>query len=136
MKKILCIAIAVAAALALGSCTKEGTAISNTLNLDGKAYKVDFRGGFDEQIFDMDIHFIDESSLANDWGMMWASGKVGTFSLPAPQADFMLSRNNMDPIFAFKSGTVKSWIEEGCLCLVVDAITSEGNSLKLSVKSE
>ena len=137
MKKILLVAFAFVAALAIFSCNKEDADITNTLKYDGKTYKVDFEGYVNpDNSFDSDIHFLEESALEQAWSMMWATGKVGSFSLPAKEEDFLLTKNtypnyNID----FKSGTAKSWVDDDKrLCLVVDGVTKEGKKLKLSVR--
>jgi hypothetical protein len=138
MKKFILVAFALVAAFVMGSCSKEETDITNTLKYDGKTYKVDFEGYVgQDNFFDSDIHFLEESDLEQAWSMMWARGKVGSFSLPAKEEDFQLTKNtypnyNID----FKSGTAKSWVDDDKhLCLVVDGVTTDGKKLKLSVKS-
>ena len=138
MKKILLIALAFVAALVIGSCTKEDASITNTLKYDGKTYKVDFQGYVNQDnTYDSDIHFLEESDLEQAWSMMWARGKVGSFSLPAKEEDFQLTKNTY-PNYSidFKSGTAKSWVDDDKrLCLIVDGVTTDGKKLKLSVKS-
>ena len=138
MKKILLIALAFVAALVIGSCTKEDASITNTLKYDGKTYKVDFQGYVNQDnTYDSDIHFLEESDLEQAWSMMWAVGKVGSFSLPAKEEDFLLTKNTYpNYTIEFKSGTAKSWVDDnGHLCLVVDGVTNDGKKLKLSVRS-
>ena len=138
MKKYLVLAVfALIAFMACSKDNKDGD-ITNTLVYDGQTYKVDFEGGFDENgMYNCDIHFVGESSLAQAWGMMWAVGKVGTFTLPAKEEDFQLTKNTYpDYDIKFKSGTAKSWVDDKYLCLVVDGKTEDGKSLKLSVKSQ
>lgn len=139
MKKLLFVALALVAAFATCSCSKEDdTSITNTLKYDGKTYKVDFQGYVSQDnTFDSDIHFLEESDLEQAWSMMWARGKVGSFSLPAKEEDFQLTKNtypnyNID----FKSGTAKSWVDDDKrLCLIVDGVTTDGKKLKLSVRN-
>lgn len=138
MKKILLVVFA--AALAICSCTKEDATITNTLTYDGKTYEVDFQAVLSSEFdngFDSDIHFLEDSDLYNAWGMMWATGKLGTFSLPANEEDFKLMKNTYpDYIIDFKSGTAKSWIDDNNhVCLVVDGVTTDNKKLKLSVRS-
>lgn len=138
MKKILLIALAFVAALVIGSCTKEDASITNTLKYDGKTYKVDFQGYVNQDnTYDSDIHFLEESDLEQAWSMMWAVGKVGSFSLPAKEEDFLLTKNTYpNYTIEFKSGTTKSWVDDnGHLCLIVDGVTKDGKKLKLSVRS-
>lgn len=139
MKKlfgILVIAIAVVAAFSACNKDKEGDEITNTLTLNGKSYKIDLSAAVNDNTFDCDIHFVEDSDLANNWGMMWVTGKLGTHQLPAAEEDFMLTKNtfpNYD--VAFKSGTAKAWVD-GTLCIVVDGVMEDGTKLKISVKSE
>ena len=139
MKKILLLAFAFVAALAISSCTKEdATKITNTLKYDGKTYKVDFQAHVDpSNFFDSDIHFLEESDLEQAWSMMWATGVVGSYTLPAKEEDFLLTKNTVpDYEIEFKSGTAKSWVDyENHLCLVVDGVTTNGKKLTLSVRS-
>ena len=137
MKKIFYLAIALVAALCISSCNKDETNITNTLTYDGKVYKVDFQAHVVDGEFDSDIHFLEESALEEAWSMMWAMGKIGTFTLPAKEEDFILTKNTY-PNYAidFKSGTAKSWEDEtNHVCLVVDGVTTDGKKLKLSVRS-
>ena len=138
MKKILLLAFAFVAALAVFSCTKEDADITNTLKYDGKTYKVDFQGYVNpDNTFDSDIHFLEDSDLEQAWSMMWAVGKVGSFTLPAKEEDFLLTKNTYPNYeIEFKSGTAKSWVDaDNRLCLIVDGVTKEGKKLKLSVRS-
>ena len=138
MKKILLLAIALVAALSISSCTKDDTHITNTLNYDGKTYKVDFQAYVNpDNTFDSDIHFLEDSALEEAWSMMWAVGKIGTFTLPAAEADFILTKNTFpDYAIDFKSGTAKSWVDDNNkVCLVVDGVTTDNKKLKLSVRS-
>lgn len=138
MKKLLFVALALVAAFAICSCSKEEADITNTLKYDGKTYKVDFQGYVSQDnTFDSDIHFLEESDLEQAWSMMWATGKVGSFSLPAKEEDFMLTKNTYpDYTIDFKSGTAKSWIDDdNHLCLVVDGVTTDNKKLKLSVRN-
>ncbi|MBR5924954.1 MAG: hypothetical protein IKZ60_05770 [Bacteroidales bacterium] len=138
MKKILFVAFAFVAALAFFSCTKEDASITNTLKYDGKTYKVDFMSYVNpDNTFDSDIHFLEESDLEQAWSMMWAVGKVGSFTLPAKEEDFLLTKNTYPNYeIEFKSGTAKSWVDDNNhLCLVVDGVTTDNKKLKLSVKS-
>ena len=138
MKKILLLAIAFVAALSISSCTKDDTHITNTLNYDGKTYKVDFQAYVNpDNTFDSDIHFLEDSALEEAWGMMWAVGKIGTFTLPAAESDFILTKNTYpDYSVDFKSGTAKSWVDDNNkVCLVVDGVTTDNKKLKLSVRS-
>lgn len=137
MKKILLLAIALVAALSISSCTKDDTNITNTLTYAGKTYKVDFQAVVMDGALDSDIHFLEESDLEQAWSMMWATGKLGTFTLPAAESDFLLTKNTYpDYAIEFKSGTAKSWEDDAKhICLVVDGVTKDGKKLKLSVRS-
>lgn len=138
MKKILLVAFALVTALAISSCNKEEADITNTLKYDGKTYKVDFEAHVDpNNFFDSDIHFLEESDLEQAWSMMWAAGKVGSFTLPAKEEDFLLTKNTYPNYeIVFKSGTAKSWVDDNNhLCLVVDGVTTDNKKLKLNVKS-
>jgi hypothetical protein len=134
---ILVIAIAVVAAFSACNKDKDGDEITNTLTLNGKIHKIHLSPGLNDNEFNCDIHFVDnESDLANSWGMMWVSGKIGTHQLPAAEEDFMLTKNTYpDYSIDFKSGTAKAWIDGG-LCIVVDGVLKDGTKLKLSVKGE
>ena len=138
MKKLLIIVTAFFAALAISSCDKNNLDITNTLTLGKKVYKVDFGAYVDKDgRYDSDIHFLEESELEQAWGMMWAVGKVGTYSLPANEEDFILTKNTYPNYnIEFKSGTSTSWIEDKRVCLVVDGVLTDGTKFRLSVKSE
>lgn len=138
MKKILLLAIALVAALSISSCTKDDTNITNTLVYNGKTYKVDFQSyvGQDNS-FDSDIHFLEDSDLEAAWGMMWAVGKLGSYTLPANESDFYLTKNTYpDYSIDFKSGTAKVWVDDNNhVCLVADGVLTDGKKFKLSVRS-
>lgn len=135
MKKVLLFALA--AVLAFVACSKDEPKLDNTLFYDGKTYKVDFQAYANEGRYDSDIHFMEESPLEQAWSMMWAVGKLGSFTLPAAEEDFLLTKNTYpNYTIEFKSGTSKAWVdEEGHVCLTVDGVTTDGKKLKLGVKS-
>lgn len=137
MKRIISLTVAIIAALLLGSCVKDNPKITNTLNYDGKTYKIDFMAVVNGDIFDSDIHFLEESALEEAWGMMWATGKLGTYTLPAQETDFMLTKNSYpDYNIDFQSGEAKIWIDDDSkVCIYVDGKTNEGKKFKLSAKS-
>ena len=137
MKRIISLTVAIIAALLLGSCVKDNPKITNTLNYDGKTYKIDFMAVVNGDIFDSDIHFLEESALEEAWGMMWATGKLGTYTLPAQETDFMLTKNSHpDYNIDFQSGEAKIWIDDDSkVCIYVDGKTNEGKIFKLSAKS-
>ena len=138
MKKILLLAIAVVAALSISSCTKDDAHITNNLVYAGKTYKVDFQAYVNpDNTFDSDIHFLEDSDLEQAWAMMWAVGKIGTFTLPAAESDFILTKNTYpDYTIDFESGTAKSWVDNNNhVCLVVDGVLTDGKKFKLSVRS-
>lgn len=137
MKRIISLTVAIIAALLLGSCVKDNPKITNTLNYDGKTYKIDFMAVVNGDIFDSDIHFLEESALEEAWGMMWATGKLGTYTLPAQETDFMLTKNtHPDYSIDFQSGEAKIWIDDDSkVCIYVDGKTNEGKIFKLSAKS-
>ncbi|MCR5017289.1 MAG: hypothetical protein K6A64_00645 [Bacteroidales bacterium] len=138
MKKLLILAIALVAALSISSCSKDNPKITNTLTYDGKSYKVDFMAIVNpDNTFDSDIHFLEESSLEEAWSMMWAVGKLGSYTLPAQEADFMLTKNTYpDYSIDFKSGKADIWLDEGNhVCLVADGVLTDGKKFKLSVRS-
>jgi len=138
MKKLLLLAIALVAALSISSCTKDNPKITNTLTYDGKSYKVDFMAIVNpDNTFDSDIHFLEESSLEEAWSMMWAVGKLGSYTLPAKEEDFMLTKNTFpDYSIDFKSGKADIWLDEGNhVCLVADGVLTDGKKFKLSVRS-
>ena len=131
--------LAVTALMAFIACSKNNSDITNTLIYDGQTYRVDFQGVADnEGFYDSDIHFLDDSALEQAWGMMWARGKIGTYSLPVENPnDFSLTKNTYpDYDIEFKSGTAKSWLEGELVCLVVDGVLTDGKSFKLSVKTQ
>ena len=136
MKKILI--LAVSALMALVACNKDEANITNTLKYDGKSYKVDFQAIVNpDNTFDSDIHFLEESDLEQAWAMMWAVGKLGSYSLPAKEEDFMLTKNTFpDYSIDFKSGKADIWLDEGNhVCLVADGVLTDGKKFKLSVRS-
>lgn len=131
MKRILFIALAALLAAFAFSCTKEGEKTTDTMTLRGKTYKIDFTPGVMDipggHEFDADIHVLDEDF------MFWASGIVGSFNLPTDK--FMLL--GMDDEITFKSGKVKTWLSDNgkYLYLVLDGVMSDGDQIKISVKS-
>ena len=139
MKKFLLLAIACVAALSISSCTKDNPKITNTITYDGKSYKVDFQAILNpDNTFDSaDIHFLEECSLEEAWGMLWASGRIGSFTLPANESDFLLIKNTFpDYNVDFKSGKVDIWVDNNNkLCLVADGVLTDGKKFKLSVRS-
>lgn len=138
MKKFLLLAIACVAALSISSCTKDNPKITNTLTYDGKTYKVDFQAFVgQDNIIDSDIHFLEDSPLEEAWGMMWVVGKIGSYTLPANEADFILTKNTYpDYAIDFKSGKADIWLDDSNhVCLVVDGVLTDGKKFKLSVRS-
>jgi len=136
MKKILI--LAAAALMAFVACNKSEANITNTLKYDGKSYKVDFQAIVNpDNTFDSDIHFLEESDLEQAWAMMWAVGKLGSYSLPAKEEDFMLTKNTFpDYSIDFKSGKADIWLDDNnYVCLVADGVLTNGKKFKLSVRS-
>jgi len=137
MKRIITLTVAVIAALLISSCAKDNPKITNTLVYDGKTYKIDFMAVTNGDSFDSDIHFLEESDLEQAWAMMWAVGKLGTYTLPADKENFMLTKNTYpDYEIDFKSGQAKVWRDDdGKICIFVDGKTKENKNFKLSAKS-
>lgn len=131
MKKILLLALA-ALAFSCKPAAKD-EAVTNTFLYQGKTYSVRMSGGVDEieQTYDTDINFVGDDTP--DW-MMWASGKFGTFQLPAKESEFSLSNNHST--FSFKSGTVKAYLKDRQITVIVDGVLEDDSVLKLSVRSE